>query len=202
MLGVGMLQQMRPAIEAKMKDEMTKALIDGASSSSPKPNLKGMRREGDEVVVAFERDGKDFELVMEKMKGDWKFTKLSERSTKDFLNEMRKKGNGGLASASPDTTSAPVSSPASPVIPEPSPIPASTPVPRQQADSSGFNAEIVDPPSNCRTGPGSENSVKQVLARGDVLVDRENPMPDHKGEAWYRESYLGCWLHHSQIRLK
>jgi hypothetical protein len=69
-----------------------------------------------------------------------------------------------------------------------------------QTSESKFNAVIFDPPSNCRTAPGTENAVAQVLPKGDVLVDRETPQSDRKGEAWYQEKYLGCWLHHSQVR--
>ena len=65
-----------------------------------------------------------------------------------------------------------------------------------------FNAEVFDPPSNCRIRPEANSSVKQVLQKGDVLVDRNNPQTDSKGEFWYREQYLGCWLHNSQIRFK
>jgi Excalibur calcium-binding domain len=62
------------------------------------------------------------------------------------------------------------------------------------------NAEIVDPPSNCRIAPGTENAVNQILQRGDVTVDREAPRFDGKGDEWYQEKNMGCWLHHSQIR--
>lgn len=68
------------------------------------------------------------------------------------------------------------------------------------SSASNFNAEIFAPPSNCRIAPGTENPVQQVLQRGDVLVDRSQPRLDRSGEKWYREEYLGCWLHHTQIR--
>jgi hypothetical protein len=68
--------------------------------------------------------------------------------------------------------------------------------------SSGFNAEITDPPTNCRSNPGAGNSVQQVLQRGDVLVDVTNPIVDTKGNNWYREQYLGCWIHQSQLQFK
>jgi hypothetical protein len=58
---------------------------------------------------------------------------------------------------------------------------------------------IFDPPSNCRTEPGTENAVTQVLAKGDVWIDLEAPQFDRKGEKWYQEKSLGCWLHHSQV---
>jgi hypothetical protein len=74
------------------------------------------------------------------------------------------------------------------------------PVITSQTSESKFNAVIFDPPSNCRTAPGTENAVTQVLPKGDVWVDREAPQSDRKGEAWYQEKYLGCWLHHSQLR--
>jgi Excalibur calcium-binding domain len=75
-----------------------------------------------------------------------------------------------------------------------------TPTITSQASESKFNAAIFDPPSNCRTAPGTENTVAQVLPKGDVWVDRQAPQSDRKGEAWYQEKYLGCWLHHSQLR--
>jgi hypothetical protein len=79
--------------------------------------------------------------------------------------------------------------------------PSQTAIPVKEPDvNSKFNAEVFDPPSNCRTGPGSGNAVKEVLQRGDVLVDYNSPQTDTKGEAWYREQHLGCWLHHSQVR--
>ncbi len=75
--------------------------------------------------------------------------------------------------------------------------------PRGSAQTSSvFNAEIIDPPTNCRSNPGSDNSVQQVLQRGDVLIDRENSAVDIRGNIWYREKYLGCWIHQSQLQFK
>lgn len=74
--------------------------------------------------------------------------------------------------------------------------------PKPTAPQDGFNAEIFAPPSNCRVGPGKDYQVKQVLQKGDVLVDRADPQTDSKGEVWYKEQYLNCWLHKSQIRFK
>jgi Excalibur calcium-binding domain len=74
------------------------------------------------------------------------------------------------------------------------------PVITSQTSESKFNAVVFDPPSNCRTAPGTENTVAQVLPKGDVWLDREAPQSDRKGEAWYQEKSLGCWLHHSQVR--
>ena len=74
--------------------------------------------------------------------------------------------------------------------------------PQGTSENSGFNAEINDPPTNCRSNPGSANSVQQVLPRGDVLVNRSNPQYDTGGGTWYKEQYLGCWIHESQIRFK
>lgn len=71
-----------------------------------------------------------------------------------------------------------------------------------QPANTNFNAEIFDPPSNCRTGPGTDNPVHKALQKGDILIDINNPKMDRKGEIWYEEQYLGCWLHHSQIRIK
>ena len=70
------------------------------------------------------------------------------------------------------------------------------------SENSRFNAEIVDPPTNCRSNPGSGNSVQQVLQRGDILVDRSNPRSGSGGSTWYQEKYLGCWIHESQLRFK
>lgn len=80
--------------------------------------------------------------------------------------------------------------------------PEAIPSPIPTAIKDGFNAEIFAPPSNCRIGAGRGYQVKQVLQKGDVLVDRDTPQTDSKGELWYREQYLGCWLHQSQIRFK
>ena len=74
--------------------------------------------------------------------------------------------------------------------------------PQGTSENSGFNAEIIDPPTNCRSNPGSGNPVQQVLQRGDILVNRSNPRYDTGGSTWYQEKYLGCWIHESQIRFK
>jgi hypothetical protein len=68
--------------------------------------------------------------------------------------------------------------------------------------ASDFNAEIIDPPSNCRIKPGTTNAIQKVLQQGDVMVDRANPATDSKGKLWYREQYLNCWIHQSQLRFK
>jgi hypothetical protein len=81
--------------------------------------------------------------------------------------------------------------------------PSQTAIPVKEPDvNSKFNAEVFDPPSNCRTGPGSGNAVKEVLQRGDILLDQENPQTDQQGNAWYQEKYLGCWLHYTQVQFK
>ncbi len=65
-----------------------------------------------------------------------------------------------------------------------------------------FNARIYDPPSNCRAGASKSSAVKQVLQKGDVLVDRSNPQKDEENKLWYREQYLDCWIHESQVQFK
>ena len=66
----------------------------------------------------------------------------------------------------------------------------------------GFNAEIIDPPTNCRANPGSGNSIQKVLQRGDVRVNLVSPRYDDKGGEWYQEQSLGCWIHQSQMKFK
>ena len=73
--------------------------------------------------------------------------------------------------------------------------------PQGTSENSKFNAEIIDPPSTCRSNPGSGNPVQQVLKRGDILVNRSNP-GYAGGGTWYQEQYLGCWIHESQMRFK
>ena len=85
---------------------------------------------------------------------------------------------------------------------EPAPTKKASNTPQRTLQNSEFNAEINDPPTNCRSNPGSANSVQQVLQRGDVLVNRSNPRYDAGGSTWYQEQYLGCWIHESQMRFK
>ena len=68
--------------------------------------------------------------------------------------------------------------------------------------SVGFNAEIVDTPTKCRSKPSLNASVKKVFQRGEVFVDREEPNVDEKGNSWYRELYSGCWISQSQFKFK
>ena len=105
----------------------------------------------------------------------------------------------------PVAVPAPVASP-TPVA-SPAPAPTSSPSvatdpPKNPQVSNGFNAEIMDPPSNCRSNPSSNASIQKVLQLGDVLVDRSNVGKDSNGEIWYREQYLGCWIHNSQLQFK
>jgi len=94
-------------------------------------------------------------------------------------------------------------SPSAPLLPLPkTSVSKSKPKVQAALPNRSFNAEIFDPPSNCRVGSRASSSVQQVLQKGDVLVDRGNPQTDSAGELWYREEYLGCWLHNSQIRFK
>ena len=98
-------------------------------------------------------------------------------------------------------TPAPVATPLAPPPDVNTPEP-STPKPAAQPVNENFNAEIFDPPSNCRALPGTTSSVVRSFQRGDVLVDRNNAQLDSKGEIWYKELYVGCWIHNSQIRFK
>ena len=89
------------------------------------------------------------------------------------------------------------------ISPTPSTVPEIATSPQAVSSEGIFNAELFEPPSNCRTAPKKSSGVQQVLRqKGDILVDRENSQADSKGEIWYKEKYLGCWLHYSQIRLK
>ena len=99
--------------------------------------------------------------------------------------------------ATPVAVAAPLALPPAANTPEPS-----TPKPAAQPVNENFNAEIFDPPSNCRALPGTTSSVLRSFQKGDVLVDRNNAQLDAKGEIWYKELYVGCWIHNSQIRFK
>jgi hypothetical protein len=68
--------------------------------------------------------------------------------------------------------------------------------------SVGFNAEIVDAPTNCRSKPELNASVEKVFQLGEVFVDRSKPKVDEKGNSWYRELYSGCWIPQSQFKFK
>ena len=96
-----------------------------------------------------------------------------------------------VAIAPASVAPAPVSSPSVAIDPSKSP-----------QVSNGFNAEIMDPPSNCRSNPSEFSPVQKVLDLGDILVDRANVGRDSKGGIWYREQYLGCWIHNSQLQFK
>ena len=111
------------------------------------------------------------------------------------------------------TSVAPVAAPvaiapasvAAPVTPAPAPISSPSLAldpPKDPAPSTDFNAEIMDPPSNCRSNPSSNSPIQKVLQLGDILVDRSNVGKDSKGDIWYREQYLGCWIHNSQLQFK
>jgi serine/threonine protein kinase, bacterial len=112
-----------------------------------------------------------------------------------------------IATPSPVVIPAPVSDPTPvPIVPasivpaSPSPVAIKPTV--NPAPSSDFNAEIMDPPSNCRSNPSATAPVQKVLQRGDVLVDRTNARADSKGGVWYREQYLDCWIHQTQLQFK
>ena len=113
--------------------------------------------------------------------------------------------SSSTSTPSPSPTSTP--QPKESATPEP-PTETVTPKPKTQAlnqpasNSSGFNAQITDPPSNCRSGPGKDNSVVQELQKGDVLVDQQRSQSDSAGGSWYREEYLNCWIHASQLQFK
>lgn len=67
---------------------------------------------------------------------------------------------------------------------------------RFENDSPAFNAEINDPPTNCRATPSMSGTVQKVLQRGDVKVTL---VPSN---GWHQEQYLGCWIHNSQLTFK
>ena len=68
--------------------------------------------------------------------------------------------------------------------------------------SVGFNAEVINAPTNCRSKPSLNASVEKVFQRGEVFVDRTKPKVDEKGNSWYRELYSGCWISQSQFKFK
>jgi len=204
-IGVGLIQQMRPAIELKIKEGLSRAIQDADEklSTGSHPSVKRIDHRGDEAIVTFIRDGKELEVVMEKRNGLWKFTKFSEKTAKDFLKGFQQKQPATTMDVPvpsiPDVSSTPPLRPpqVETSVPKSQPEPTST-----SSASNNFNAEIFDPPSNCRANPGTNSLVQKVLQRGDVWVDRANPRTDSKGETWYKENFLGCWLHRSQIRFK
>jgi hypothetical protein len=73
---------------------------------------------------------------------------------------------------------------------------------KAEPNPSGFNAEIFSPPTNCRSGPGKNNSVIKVFSRGDVLVDQKNSQADAQGSTWFKELYANCWVNESQLKFK
>lgn len=69
---------------------------------------------------------------------------------------------------------------------------------QQASQQAEFNAEIFEPPTNCRADAGKEFAVVTVFPRGVVLVDADNPKQNEG--TWYRETYKNCWVHESQLR--
>lgn len=67
-----------------------------------------------------------------------------------------------------------------------------------QPDQTEFNAEIFDPPSNCRSDAGKEYSVVTTFPRGVVAVEANSPKTNEGN--WYREIHQNCWIHESQLR--
>ena len=72
----------------------------------------------------------------------------------------------------------------------------------EPTSSVGFNAEIINAPTNCRSKPSLKASVEKVFQRGEVFVDRTKPKVDEKENSWYRELYSGCWISQSQFKFK
>jgi hypothetical protein len=70
--------------------------------------------------------------------------------------------------------------------------------PQQVSEPAQFNAEIFDPPTNCRSDAGKEFSVMTVFPGGVVAVDATDFRQN--GGNWYREIYRDCWIHESQLR--
>jgi hypothetical protein len=68
----------------------------------------------------------------------------------------------------------------------------------QSIEDSEFNAEIADPPSNCREGAGKEFTVVTTFPSGVVAVDVANSRQN--GGNWYREVHNNCWIHESQLQ--
>ena len=112
-----------------------------------------------------------------------------------------------VSTATPSTTPAslPVAKPTNPVEQKREAV---TPKPENlklnQPDSNQipFNAQIFDPPSHCRSTPGTDSSVVQNLQKMDVTVDQQSPQTDSVGGLWYQETSLNCWIHESQLKFK
>jgi Excalibur calcium-binding domain len=122
------------------------------------------------------------------------------------INSVQATDASPLPSPSPSPSPSPIAV-ASP-NPSPDPIPSPDPKPEQSKridqdiqPSETFNAEIFDPPSNCRATPDLNGVVQKVLDKGDVLIDKGSPTANQDG-TWYREKYLNCWIHSSQLQHK
>jgi hypothetical protein len=86
--------------------------------------------------------------------------------------------------------------------PRPTPVSESNELEKPGSPPSGFNAEIFDSPTNCRSGSGKANSVVKVFSNGPILVDQKNPQADTQGSLWFKELYQNCWVHESQLKFK
>jgi uncharacterized protein YceK len=61
------------------------------------------------------------------------------------------------------------------------------------ASTSGFNAYVFDPPSNCRVLPDINSSVVRTFDRGNINVD-----PQSIG-GWHKERYNSCFIYENQF---
>jgi hypothetical protein len=213
MLGLGMLQQMRPVIEQQIRTKLEESIAD-LDQSAKKGSFKvlSINRMGNEALVSvLNPSGQVVEFQMTETSGYWRFTGLSDASLSQFIDSMKQapSTSSETPTTAPSETSViptPIAQAAisatepvgEPVKPAPAATVSPSPVSRSQVvASANFNAEVFDPPSNCRAQPETGRVVK-VFAKGIIKVDPDRHLPG--AEDWYYETYQNCWIHQSQFR--
>ncbi|MBD1848478.1 hypothetical protein [Leptolyngbya sp. FACHB-711] len=213
MIGLGMLQQMRPIIEQQIRTKLEESITD-LDQSAKKGSFKvlSINRMGNEALVSvLNPSGQVVEFQMTGTNGYWRFTGLSDASLAKFIDSLKQ--SPSTLSETPTTT--PSETPVTPTPLAQTATPATNPVKEpgitapaatvnsssvsrsQDVASANFNAEVFDPPSNCRAQPETGRVVK-VFAKGIIKVNPDRHLPG--AEDWYYETYQNCWIHQSQFR--
>lgn len=213
MVGLGMLQQMRPVIEQQVRTKVEESINDlDQSAKEGSFKVLSITRRGNEAIASvLNASGKVVEFRMKETNGYWKFTGFSDSSLATVIEAMDQASSTSVETSATTLPEAPAPSPTitQRAVPVPTPVretatsispPAansSSASKSQYVASADFNAEVFDPPSNCRAQPKNGKVIK-VFDRGLIKVDPSRHLPG--AESWFFETYQNCWIDQSQFR--
>lgn len=191
-MAIGMIQSMRPGLEAQVKTELTKTIaeMDQGIASGNRPKVSKLVRDGkSQAIVGFDHpELGTVETVMSNESGRWQFVGFTDETIQQLLELQQ---NSQVAS-----TSTPALAPVTPVATapiEPQIAPAPSPQPVSAVSNSvGLVAQLTAKDTkaqiNVRVSPSIAAKAQHYGVVGDSVLIQEQAT-DEKGATWYQVKF-------------